>query len=48
MIGTRYKSKNYGLMEIIARETGKRYRVRFLRTGTEASCGIGEYQTGIG
>lgn len=35
MIGTRYESKNYGLMEVIARETGKRYRVRFLRTGTE-------------
>lgn len=35
MIGTRYYSKNYGIMEIIAKDTRKRYRVRFLQTGTE-------------
>lgn len=35
MVGTRYQSKNYGLMEIIAKEGRERYRVRFLNTGTE-------------
>lgn len=35
MIGTRYYSQNYGIMEIIAKDTKKRYRVRFLQTGTE-------------
>lgn len=47
MIGTRYQSKNYGLMEIIAKETRKRYRVRFLRTGTEVVAELENIQRGL-
>jgi hypothetical protein len=47
MVGTRYKSKNYGLMEIIAKEGMNRYRVRFLNTGTEVVTELRNIQAGL-
>lgn len=47
MVGTRYKSKNYGIMEIIAKEGIRRYRVRFLNTGTEVVTELKNIQAGL-
>lgn len=47
MVGTRYQSKNYGMMEIIAKEGIKRYRVRFLETGTEVVTELENIKRGL-
>lgn len=47
MVGMRYESQNYGTMEVIAKERGNRWKVRFMQTGTEVIAESNNIKTGL-